>query len=45
MGASQKLLTQLRKQLEREIKQIKVDYFPLKDGNPFVLWFAEARIE
>ena len=44
MGASQKLTVQLRKDLDREIKQIQTDYFALKDGNPFVLWFAEARI-
>ena len=44
MGANQKLVMQLRRDLDREIKQIKADYFALKDGNPFVLWFAEARI-
>src|SRR5690242_8082154 len=44
MGTNQKIMTQLRNDLDREIKQIKADYFALKDGNPFVLWFAEARI-
>ncbi len=44
MGANQKLSMQLRRELDRELKQIKADYFALRDGNPFVLWFAEARI-
>jgi len=44
MSANQNLIMQLRKELDREIKQIKADYFALKDGNPFVLWFSEARI-
>ena len=44
MVNSQNLLMQVGKDLEREIKQIKTDYFALKDGNPFVLWFVEARL-
>jgi hypothetical protein len=44
MSANQKVIMQLRKDLDREIKQIKADYFALNDGNPFVLWFAEAMI-
>jgi hypothetical protein len=44
MGANQNIIMQLRKDLDREIKQIKADYFALNAGNPFVLWFAEAKI-
>jgi hypothetical protein len=44
MGAKQKLIVQLRKELNREIRQIKGEYFALKPGNPFVLWFAETKI-
>src|SRR5262245_4180439 len=44
MGQNQKLIMRLRRELNRETKQIKHDYFILKPDNPFVLWFAEAKI-
>lgn len=44
MDANHKSITQLMRELDGEVKQIKSDYPFLKDGNPFVLWFAEANI-
>lgn len=44
MRVNHMIIMQARKDLNREIKQIKTDYFALKAGNPFVLWFAEAKI-
>jgi hypothetical protein len=44
MRANHKLLTQLNRELDREVKQIKRDHPFLPLGNAFVLWFVEAKI-
>jgi hypothetical protein len=44
MRANHKTKAQTMKDLDRELKQIKGKYHNLRDGNEFVLWFAEARI-
>jgi len=44
MGANHRTNAQLMKELDKELKQIKEKYHGLRDGNEFVLWFAEAKI-